>query len=83
MKRLEYRRKGKSCCPSRCKSQIGGEGRFLEQLDGLLTVASLPTSPNSPREEMPFEVTPLVPCLTRCVETSATAADHEAAVALK
>jgi hypothetical protein len=40
-------------------------------------------SPNSPREKMPFEVTPLVPYLTRYVETSVAAATHEAAVALK
>jgi hypothetical protein len=42
-----------------------------------------PTSPNSPREKIPFEVTPLVPYLTRYVETSAAAADHDAAMALK
>jgi len=41
-----------------------------------------PVSPNSPREKMPFEVTPLVPYLTRYVESAEEAADSSAAVAL-
>jgi hypothetical protein len=41
-----------------------------------------PSSPNSPREKMPFEVTPLVPYLTRYVETAGKSADADAALAL-
>jgi len=41
-----------------------------------------PASPNSPREKMPFEVTPLMPYLTRYVETAGKTADADAAVAL-
>ncbi len=41
-----------------------------------------PVSLNSPREKMPFEVTPLVPYLTRYVESAEQAADSNAAVAL-
>jgi hypothetical protein len=37
-----------------------------------------PSSPNSPREKMPFEVTPLVPYLTRYVETAGKSADSNA-----
>jgi hypothetical protein len=39
-------------------------------------------SPNSAREKMPFEVTPLVPYLTRYAESPAATADSNAAVAL-
>lgn len=41
-----------------------------------------PTAPNSPREKMPFEVTPLVPYLTRYVETARGSTDTDAAGAL-
>lgn len=41
-----------------------------------------PSSPNSPREKMPFEVTPLVPYLTRYVETAGKSADSNATAAL-
>jgi hypothetical protein len=39
-------------------------------------------SPNSAREKMPFEVTPLVPYLTRYAESSAAPTDSDAAVTL-
>jgi hypothetical protein len=41
-----------------------------------------PAAPNSPREKMPFEVTPLVPYLTRYVETAGKSAGSNATAAL-
>jgi hypothetical protein len=42
---------------------------------------SKPTAPTSARDKMPFEVTPLVPYLTRYVEVTGAQAESKTAVA--
>src|SRR5229473_728955 len=49
---------------------------------GLSLMKSKPVALLSPRDKMPFEVTPLVPYLTRYVEAAAAQADSKTAVAL-
>jgi hypothetical protein len=49
---------------------------------GVSLMKSKPATILSPRDKMPFAVTPLVPYLTRYVETSAAQADSDAAIAL-
>src|SRR5216684_708044 len=48
---------------------------------GLSLMKSKPVALLSPRDKMPFEVTPLVPYLTRYVEAAAAQADSKAAMA--
>jgi hypothetical protein len=48
---------------------------------GLSLMKSKPVALLSPRDKMPFEVTPLVPYLTRYVEAPAAQADSKAAMA--
>jgi hypothetical protein len=50
--------------------------------DRVTLMKTKPASPNSPREKMPFEVTPLVPYLTRYVETTGKSANSNATAAL-
>lgn len=55
----------------------------LDPYSGRVTLMKTKAAaPNSAREKMPFEVTPLVPYLTRYTESPAATADSNAAVAL-
>lgn len=49
---------------------------------GVSLMKSKPATLLSPRDKLPFAVTPLVPYLTRYVETSAAQLDPNAAIAL-
>jgi len=61
---------------------LGARGK-LDPYSHRVTLMTKAAAPNSAREKMPFEVTPLVPYLMRNVESSAEQpGDSNAAVAL-
>jgi hypothetical protein len=60
---------------------LGARVKLDPYTNRITLMKTKPTSPNSAREQMPFEVTPLVPYLTRYVETAGKA-DADAALVL-
>jgi len=61
---------------------LGARVKLDPYSDRVTLMKTKAMAPNSTREKMPFEVTPLVPYLTRYVESAEAAADSNAAVAL-
>lgn len=47
---------------------LGARVKLDPYSDGVTLMKTITTRPNSPREKMPFEVSPLVPYLTRYTE---------------
>jgi hypothetical protein len=60
---------------------IGSRIKIDPWSDGVSLMKSKPMGLMSARDKMPFEVTPLVPYLTRYVEVAAAPADPDAAIA--
>jgi hypothetical protein len=60
---------------------IGSRLKIDPWSDGVSLMKSKPMGLVSARDKMPFEVTPLVPYLTRYVEVAAAPADPDAAIA--
>ena len=61
---------------------LGARVKLDPYSDRVTLMKTKAAAPNSAREKMPFEVTPLVPYLTRYAESAEAAADSNAAVAL-
>ncbi len=61
---------------------MGARVKLDPYTDRVSLMKTKPASPNSPREKMSFEVTPLVLYLTRYVESAEEAADSSTAVAV-
>jgi hypothetical protein len=61
---------------------LGARVKMDPYSDRVTLMKTKASAPNSAREKMPFEVTPLVPYLTRYAESAEAAVDSNAAVAL-